>query len=356
MSTNTVSIDQLKSIVRRLHSTGQLSRLSLYVSGPPGIGKTAAFQQLAQELNADHRIYLACTFDPTDVSGVPFPQEGMTRFLPPERLLSLTTRYSTDRLTLAVFDDLPACHEQVFAALFRFFYERYVGDQPLRDNVLLCATGNRVGDMAGARELPTALANRFIHYELKVDVDQWVIWAIHHGIDPMIIAFVRTSGVRMLHDFDPSRGAVCFPTPRSVANASMLYQALEHEPGLLLSSLAGACGEGWAHAFWTFASMKEKLVPIDVIIADPMNAPIPQEIDVLYAVTTNLTCAIARDTSAKNMDAALRYAERIPLKDMAARTSSDIARMAINRPDLYKACEAALISANRKFGTLISIK
>jgi len=357
---NPISIDQIKGVVHTLHQKGRLSNVSLYVSGPPGIGKSATFKQLADELDADHEVYLACTMDPTDVTGVPFPmrEEGITRFLPPERLVKLTTHVPRKRFTIAVFDDLPACHEQVFAALFRFFYERYVGEHPIRDNVLLCGTGNRAADNAGAREMPTALANRFVHYEMKADTDQWMSWAYTHDIHPLIISFIQTSGPRMLHDFEPSRGDVCFPSPRSVANASLMYQALERsgDQRVIVNSLAGCCGEGWAHAFLTYAQLREKLVPVEQILADPDNAPVPQEIDILYAVVANLLCTVGRDVSSRNVNQSIKYANRIPHRDTAAKMVKDIVKMVHGKTEIYEQIKDVLTEANRRYGTLLSLR
>lgn len=356
---NAVTIGELKSVVRKLHAAGKLADVALYLSGPPGIGKSATFEQMAREFNADHKIFLACTMDPTDITGLPFPVEGMTRFLPPERLLSLTDRVVNPKFTIAVFDDLPATHEQVFAALFRLFYERYVGDDPIRKNVLLCATGNRAADMAGAKELPTALANRFIHFEIRVDVDEWVTWAYQNEVDPMVIAFVLSSSGRYLHDFDPSRGEICFPSPRSVTLASLMYSALGHkEPALLLNSLAGCCGESWAHAFTTFAQMREKLVPVEEIFAQPSVAPIPNELDVCWAVISNVGCAVARQPIPAFINAALIYAMRFMHRDMGAKLCRDVVLLAhqTGRTDIYDGFVDTLTEAKRKFGNLLTLR
>ena len=351
---NNVTISQLKNIVHRLHERNRLADLSIYVSGPPGIGKSALFHQLADELKAKHEVYLACTMDPTDVSGVPYPiqGQGVTRFLPPERLLLLTEYAATPPpFTVACFDDLPACPDQVFAALFRFFYERHVGEYRVRDNVLLCATGNRATDQAGAKELPSALANRFVHFELTCDYEEWVRWATQSSVDPLVIAFIRSTHGRMLHQFDATRGEVCFPSPRSVASASLLYQALESEPRLLLSALAGCCGDGWAAAFLTFSQLKEKIVPVEIIFASPDSAAVPQEIDVTYAVMSNVVCALARDATAEKLRASLRYASRIPEQDIAMRWVLEI--VSLIRTDLYSACEEILTDMHRRFGRIL---
>lgn len=357
-----VTIGQVKEIVRKLSAREQLSSVALYLSGPPGIGKSALFQQLAGELGMAHDIFLACTMDATDISGLPFPmrKQGITRFFPPDRLLSLTEHVKGAGQTIAVFDDLPACEERVFFALYRFFYERYVGTFAIRDDVLLVATGNRSADMAGAKELPTALANRFVHLELKVDVDEWVRWAYVHNVDPMVIGFIQSSQGRMLHDFDPSRGDVCFPSPRSVTMASTMYQLLEHvDAPTLKAAMAGCCGESWALAFLAYTELKQRLIPVEDIFADPQKAPIPEDLDVGWAVLSNLVCAVARDVKAEKVNAALRYGLRFDdHRDMGAKVCKDVTRICAEgqHVEIYDQVQEALTLASRKYGSLLSLR
>lgn len=357
-----VTIGQIKQVVRKLNERGQLGDIAMYVSGPPGIGKSALFEQLADEIDASHTIFLACTMDPTDISGLPFPlrKDGITKFFPPDRLLGLTEYTKGIGPTIAVFDDLPACEERVFYSLYRFFYERYVGNWAIRDDVLLVATGNRAGDMAGAKELPTALANRFVHFELKVDVEEWIQWAYVNNVDPMVISFIQSGQGRMLHDFDASRGDVCFPSPRSVVMASLMYQVLEDtDKRLVTSALAGCCGESWALAFQTYAEMKSRLVPVEEIFADPNAARMPADLDVGWAVITNLVCAVARDVKAEKVNSALLYGLRFDShRDMGAKLCKDVTFVvaAGQHSEIYDQVKDALTQAKRKYGSLLSLR
>jgi len=357
-----VTIGQIKSVVRKLSAKNQLGDVALYVSGAPGVGKTALFEQLANELNLAPDIYLACTMDPVDISGLPFPvrREGITKFFPWDRLLGLTEYAKDAGPAVAVFDDLPACEERVFYALYRFFYERYVGKWAIRDDVLLVATGNRAADMAGAKELPTALANRFVHFELKVDVEEWVRWAYVNGVDPMVISFIQSTEGRMLHDFDATRGDVCFPSPRSVVMASLMYQVLEGtDQRLLTSAMAGCCGESWALAFLTYNELKQLLVPVEEIFANPTTAPIPPNLDVAWAVLSNVVCAVARDVKAEKVNSALRYGLRFDsFRDMGAKLCKDVTTLVVEgqHTEIYDQVKDALTEAKRKYGSLLSLR
>ena len=51
--------------------------------------------------------------------------------------------------------------------------------------------------------MPSPLANRFTHYEIEANLDDWVSWAHACGIDPRVIAFLRFRP-DLLFDFDPA--------------------------------------------------------------------------------------------------------------------------------------------------------
>lgn len=61
--------------------------------------------------------------------------------------------------------------------------------------------------------MPAPLANRFSHYEVDLNLDDWVAWAYQHQIDERIIGFRFRP--EQLFKFDATHNPVAFPTPRS---------------------------------------------------------------------------------------------------------------------------------------------
>jgi len=152
---------------------------SIMLSGPPGVGKTAIAEELARQLKARLHVFLAATQDPTDLSGVPHCNEERktTVFYAPEDFLELTALASSGYLgpAVALFDDITTANSQVFAAYFRLFQQRQIARIPIRDNVILIGTGNRVEDKAVANDLPSPLANRMYHIDVDVDDKAWLL-------------------------------------------------------------------------------------------------------------------------------------------------------------------------------------
>jgi MoxR-like ATPase len=56
----------------------------------------------------------------------------------------------------------------VQAAAYQLILNRRVGKYQLPENVVMVAAGNRESDKGVTYRMPTPLANRFIHLEMKV--------------------------------------------------------------------------------------------------------------------------------------------------------------------------------------------
>jgi len=79
----------------------------------------------------------------------------------------------------------------VQAAAYQLILNRRVGKYVLPDNVVMVAAGNRESDKGVTYRMPTPLANRFIHLEMKVDFESWEQWAVK-------IKYIKTLSV-ILH-------------------------------------------------------------------------------------------------------------------------------------------------------------
>lgn len=316
-----LNIEQLKDICAKLRELNK----PILLTGPPGMGKTSMFEQLAQEWGARYLGFLTSTMDPTDSNGVPSPVGDVTKFLPPEDFFEMTTDAEDQGPVVAVFDDLMAADEHVFNSLLAFFDRRRVGQRVLRDNVFVAATGNRVEDQAGARELTTALANRFFHFDIGLNYDVWRNWAIKNQLQPEVVAFIGANR-QCLFQFNPGSGERAFATPRTVEMASLAQQALGVEHPLLFEAVKAACGEGWAQTYRAFIKHRDQLVPPDEILKDPENCRVPdkREVDVLHITVQSLTHAIVQNPTPEKVVSAFTYALRLPHPDMGMVLSKDL--------------------------------
>ena len=181
--------------------------------GPPGIGKSQIVYQTAEALNAKLFELRANLFDPVDVRGglkVVEQQDGTykTKYGIPE---DYPESDYTGNVVLLV-DELPNAPKATQNALLQLILDKKIGTYTLPPGTAIVAAGNRSIDRAAVHEMPTPVKNRFAHYEVEPNVDDWAAWAIRKGINPTIISFVRYRPT-LLHSLDSRENA--FPTGRA---------------------------------------------------------------------------------------------------------------------------------------------
>ena len=181
--------------------------------GPPGIGKSQIAYQIAEDLNAKMFELRANLFDPVDVRGglkVVEQNDGTyrTRYGVPEDYPD--SNYAGNVVLLV--DELPNAPKATQNALLQLVLDKKIGTYTLPAGTAIIAAGNRSIDRAAVHEMPTPVKNRFAHYEIEANVDDWVAWALTNNISPTIISFVRYRPT-LLHSLDSRENA--FPTPRA---------------------------------------------------------------------------------------------------------------------------------------------
>lgn len=90
--------------------------------------------------------------------------------------------------------------------------DRRVGSYEVPQDWFIWAAGNRKEDRASVFEMPTPLANRFLHLQVLPDFDSFKIYALARGFHEQIIAFLSYRPT-LLHKIDPQNQA--WPSPRS---------------------------------------------------------------------------------------------------------------------------------------------
>src|SRR5262249_20893877 len=129
-------------------------------------------------------------------------------------------------------DEITSAPPTVSVAAYQLILDRRLGDYRMPEGWAIIAAGNRQGDRGVTYQMPAPLANRFAHYELEPDLDDWIAWAHERGVDQRLIAFLRFRP-DLLFDFDPARYTVAFPSPRSWEFANRALNKFADEPRLM---------------------------------------------------------------------------------------------------------------------------
>lgn len=260
--------------------------LSVMIWGPPGIGKSSIVAQAAAERGIDVLDLRLSQLAPTDLRGLPVPENGIARWFPPEFL-------PRDGEGILFLDEINMAPPAMQGVAQQLILDRRVGSYRVPDGWLIWAAGNRKSDRAAVFDMPSALANRFVHLDVEPDLESFKRWGLEHDISERILAFLsfRPS---LLHRIDPERAA--WPSPRSWAMANALLGAeLTIEP---------AVGAPAAGEFMAFNEVYANLPDLGAILEGKTGVKFPTEPSARYAVVLGL---IVRMASADQTLNALRW-------------------------------------------------
>jgi ATPase family associated with various cellular activities (AAA) len=275
--------------------------------GSPGVGKTSIVEQAANTLGYDLIVSHPVVADPTDAKGLPWPDPstGTASFMP---FGDLARALKAQKPTIWFLDDLGQASPAVQASYMQLLLARHIGEHHLPDCVTFVGATNRRSDRAGVSGLLTPVISRFAAVVgVDVSVDDWTTWALTHGVNPLLIAFIRFRPELLSVPAQKSDDVESFPTPRTWATvAKALSMNLPKE--LEFYAFAGAVGEAAATEFNAFLSMARSDLPNpDNVIADPFAAIIPERPDLMWA----LCSALAKKATATNCGRIHQYARRV---------------------------------------------
>ncbi|MDD5201625.1 MAG: MoxR family ATPase [Sulfurimonas sp.] len=272
-------------------------KVPTFLWGAPGIGKSSIVKQIAIEKEMGFIDLRLSLMDPTDLKGIPFyDKESHTALWAPPAFLPSSGE------GILFLDELNAAPPSVQASAYQLILDRKVGEYNLPDGWAIVAAGNREGDRGVTYRMPAPLANRFVHFEMEVDVEDWRLWAYKKALDTRIISYISYKSEH-LFTFDAKSETKSFATPRSWEYVDSIFKS-EIPANLLLNAISGAVGKEVAVGFLSFAKVMERLPDINAILQSG-EGEYPQAIDVLYALSAGLVSGVLRDVS--TLDNVLRY-------------------------------------------------
>jgi hypothetical protein len=227
----TVTLGQAKSLV-----SCAAHEQSFLILSPPGVGKSDAVAQAAGAAGLACRSLLGTQLAPEDVSGVPFIVGERSVFCPPRVLLPETLE------PFCLFlDELPACTPDIQKAFYSLLLERRLGEHPLPPGTWVVAAGNRTEDRALVRTISSALVNRVVILQVRVDLAEWLTWAAAAGVRKEITSYIEDAPHALLRPVPDVPSP--FSTPRAWASLSRALD-MTAQAGLLDDDVLAALTAG----------------------------------------------------------------------------------------------------------------
>jgi hypothetical protein len=295
-----VKAGDVKELIRNSIKDPQGS-VPMFLWGGPGIGKSTVVRDAASEEGVgciDIRLVL---MDPSDLRGIPVPDDGKAKWLPPSFLPS------GDWQGVIFLDELNVAPPLVQNTALQLVLDRRVGEYELPSGAVIIAAGNREME-AFVHRMSPPLLNRFIHISFGDDpfpggddINEWLKWAVRNDIDPMVIAFLTKFKPELLYQFDTKKKA--YPTPRSWSYVSKILKNGTSEE-LKFELIKGCVGEGATIELKAYVNIWSELPDLDKILYAGDNT-IPTSVDLIYACCIGL---VSKANTSAQYNRLLEYA------------------------------------------------
>jgi len=276
---------------------GQLSRLLLnvalfrtvFVWGPPGIGKSALVEGFARDVGLDCVSLLGSQLAPEDLIGVPRIDGEVSVFCPP-RAIARAAPY------VLFIDELNACTFDVQKAFYSLIQERRLGEYRLPPGSIVVGAGNRAQDQAIVKPMSSALINRMMHVELRPSASEWLRWAGGAGLHPWVRSYIEIRPDH-LHALPPKTEET-FSTPRSwhLLSDALLSYGDEVTPDEIELLASGCLSASHARSFCAFLKQLRGKIRVDALLDGSQPLPrSPDDRDVLYFMVQSIRARLARE-------------------------------------------------------------
>ena len=259
----------------------------LFLWGPPGIGKSELVEGITRELGGLMIDLRLGQMEPTDIRGIPFYNKdiGKMDWAEPVELPDETTA-SQYPVVVLFLDELNSAAPSVQSAAYQLILNRRIGKYKLPNNVVMVAAGNRESDKGVTYRMPTPLANRFIHQEMKVDFASWQEWAVNNNIHKDVVGYLSFAK-QDLYDFDAKSASRAFATPRSWTFVSQLLDE-EEDNDTVTNLIAGTVGEGLAVKFMAHRKVASKMPnPTDILSGKVKDLNV-KEVSAMYSLVISM--------------------------------------------------------------------
>jgi hypothetical protein len=310
------------------------------VQGENGIGKTALLGTLkTRPAFRDHYFMKPVDCAQLDIGDhiVPFPdlEMGVTRGLPNERYgVNRNNQKGINGATpvVCMLDELLKSPKHIQASLAPWFYDRRLGPFEAPERSVVFATTNLgiegLGDfmLAHTRNRVVVVTMR------KPTYSEWAQnFAIPNNLAAEVIAFGEQYPMIFDSFLDYERGGANeskslardnpyifnprggtqdgFITPRSLHTASDILKTTTHRSlNVVKAALSGAIGLAGAEALMSYVTFGRDLPPLERILLDPENCPLPDAPTAQIVLLFKLVTAVrARDEAEK----VLKYVARM---------------------------------------------
>ena len=270
-----------------------------FVEGPPGVGKSEMWKQLANEKGIGFIDLRLAQMDPVDLRGLPKHEGSLTTWSRPD---FWPDEKRDGKKGIILFDELADSSRAMQSAAYQIILDGRAGPHVIPSGWYRAAAGNRREDRAAAQAISTALATRFAWIEVEADVECFLDHAARQSFHHYVMGYLRA---RPGHVFTmEGANSKTFACPRQWERVSRICY-MEPPMEMLYKLVRGLVGEGVAGEF--HAAIKTFNLPdLEDILKNPSKCMIPSAPAEKYA----LSAMLARYAERSNIKAIMTYIKR----------------------------------------------
>ena len=268
---------------------------AIIVRSAPGCGKSSIVKAVADELNIGFVDIRLAQLERVDLCGLPSVENGITKWNIPDF-------WPRDPKSTGIifFDEITSAPADMQCAAYSIILDRKIpnSNYKLPDGWLIVAAGNRACDRAVVKTLSSALANRFVHFEIEANVQDWIDWAVQHDINPAVTGFVQYRP-GYLFTMDKQNLEQGWPSPRSWERVSNMISMFSDNDDLMQKIVFGLIGPAVGVEFLAFYKINKQFDNVLEVLTNPKAAVnIPTRSDEKHAYVSAVVYHLWRGTDA----------------------------------------------------------
>ena len=254
---------------------------AIMLRGAPGVGKSTIVRSVAEKLGIEFIDIRLAQMERVDFAGLPSVNNGVTEWNVP----AFWPRDPKSK-GIILLDEITSAPSDCQVAAYSIVLDRRIpnSNYVLPNKWLIVAAGNRSCDRAVVKTMSSALANRFIHFELEANAEDWVKWATLNDINPAVIGFINYRP-ELLFKMEGQNLEYGWPSPRSWERVSNSIGMFNGSSDIMRKVVYGLVGNGTGLEFMEFFKMSSEFDSIlEVMTNDNIEFELPTTADKRYAV------------------------------------------------------------------------
>ena len=287
-----------KMVKKQLDNPSLASKLpSIILRSSPGCGKSTIVKYVADKLGIQFIDVRLANMDRCDLTGVPSVENGETKW-------NVPSIWPKDKKSAGIlfFDEITGAPMDVQIAAYSIVLDRKIPntDYVLPDKWYIVAAGNFSTDRAGVKPMSSALANRFMHFDIEANVEDWKKWAVQHDIHPSVTGYVNYRPTNLLK-MDGQNLEAGWPSPRAWERVSHMIDIVGDDEEQLQKAVFGLIGPNVGVEFMAFHKLQSKFDDVLEMLTNPKaKIDIPSKADAKYAFYSAMSYLLWNGKNAKD--------------------------------------------------------